>query len=117
MNYWLFSTEPASYPWQRVEAETRACLPAGKVRWDGIRGGAAQKYMRQIRPRDLILAYHSSPEKSVVGVAEAVSASYPEPGVPEEEKQKWHVIDIAWRRWLAKPSPSPPCAKAKRSPR
>jgi predicted RNA-binding protein with PUA-like domain len=98
MNTWLFSTEPDSYPWQKVEREKQ-------VRWDGIRGGAAQKYMRLIKPGDEILAYHSSPEKSVVGIAVAVSTSYPDPSVPDEEKQKWHVIDVAWKRWLARPVP------------
>ncbi len=112
MAYWLFSTEPDSFPWQKVEAEKQ-------VRWDGIRGGAAQKHMRLIRPGDLILAYHSAPEKAVVGIAEAASASYSAPGVPEEEKQKRHVIDVAWKRWLARPVPiaamrkSRPLAKMK----
>jgi predicted RNA-binding protein with PUA-like domain len=98
MSYWLFSTEPDSYPWQKVER-------AKKVRWDGIRGWQAQRFMRHIRPGDLILAYHTAPEKSVVGIAKAVSLSYSEPGVPEEEKNKWHVIDVSWKKWLAKPVP------------
>jgi len=98
MNYWLFSTEPDSYPWQKVESEKT-------VRWDGIRGGAAQKYMRLIRPGDLIAAYHSAPEKAVVGIAEARSVSYSDPTVPPEEKDKWHVIDVGWKRWLSRPVP------------
>ena len=96
MAYWLFSTEPDSYPWQKVEREKQ-------VRWDGIRGAAAQKHMRGIQPGDLLLAYHSAPEKAVVGIAKAVSRSYSEPGVPDEEKDKWHVIDVAWDRWLPNP--------------
>ena len=101
MNYWLFSTEPDSYPWQKV-----ASLPAGRpVRWDGIRGYPAQKAMRLIKSGDLILAYHSAPEKSVVGIAEAASTSYSAPTVPPEEKDKWHVIDVAWQRWFARPVP------------
>ena len=98
MNYWLFSTEPGSFPWQKVERERQ-------VRWDGIRGGAAQKFMRSIQPGDEIFAYHSAPEKAVVGIARAASRSYPEPGVPPEEKDKWHVVDVAWERWLANPVP------------
>src|SRR5438552_1242115 len=98
MAYWLFSTEPDSYPWKNVEREKH-------VRWDGIRGGAAQKYMRLIQPGDEILAYHSSPDKAVVGIAEAASFSYSEPGVPAEERDKWHVINVAWKSWLARPVP------------
>jgi len=106
MNYWLFSTEPDSYPWQKVEREKR-------VRWDGIRGGAAQKHMRLIRPGDVILAYHSAPEKSVVGLAKAASTSYSEPGIPAEEKDKWHVIDVAWTSWLSHPVPIAAMRKAR----
>jgi len=89
----------------KVEAEKR-------VRWDGIRGGAAQKHMRLIRPGDTILAYHSAPEKSVVGIAEAVTTSYPEPGVPAEERDKWHVIDVTWSSWLPIRSRSQSCVNA-----
>jgi predicted RNA-binding protein with PUA-like domain len=104
MAYWLFSTEPDNYPWQKV-AEA-AGLPAGRqVRWDGIRGYPAQKAMRLIKPGDAILAYHASPEKAVVGVAKAVSTSYSDPSVPVEEREKWHVIDVAWDRWLPRPVP------------
>ncbi len=98
MNYWLFSTEPDSYPWQKVEAEKT-------VTWDGIRGPMPQKSMRLIQPGDLILAYHSAPEKAVVGIAEAASTSRPDPSVPEDQKHKWHVIDVRWNRWLPKPVP------------
>jgi predicted RNA-binding protein with PUA-like domain len=106
VNYWLFSTEPDSFPWQKVEKEKQ-------VRWDGIRGGAAQKYMRLIKPGDAILAYHSAPEKSVVGIAKAVSTSYSEPGVPAEEKDKWHVIDVSWKSWLKRPVPIAEMRKAR----
>jgi predicted RNA-binding protein with PUA-like domain len=98
MNRWLFSTEPESYPWQKVEAE-------GPVRWDGIRGPMPQKSMRLIQPGDVILAYHSAPEKAIVGLAKAVSRSYSDPTVPPEQKEKWHVIDVAWDRWFSNPVP------------
>src|SRR5262249_49746370 len=98
VNYWIFSTEPDYYPWQKVES-------AKKVRWDEIRGFAAQRFMRQIRPGDEILAYHTAPEKAVVGIAKAVSTSYPDPSVPAEEKDKWHVIEVTWKHWLPKPVP------------
>jgi predicted RNA-binding protein with PUA-like domain len=104
MNRWLFSTEPDSYPWQKVELEQKVC-------WDGIRGAMAQKSMRLIQPGDPILAYHSAPEKSIVGIAEAASQSYPDPTVPAEEKEKWHVIDVRWKRWLPKPLSLPAMRK------
>jgi predicted RNA-binding protein with PUA-like domain len=105
MNTWLFSTEPDSYPWQTVEREKR-------VRWDGVRGPMPQKSMRLIKPGDEILAYHTAPEKAIVGIAEASSTSYPDPSVPAEEKDKWHVIDVSWKRWLPKPVPLSAMRKA-----
>jgi len=110
MAYWLFSTEPDSYPWQKVEKENR-------LRWDGIRGYPAQKFMRLIQIGDEILAYHSAPEKTVVGIARAASTSYPEPGVSDDEKDKWHVIDVAWKTVAAAScAHRSECARRKRSP-
>jgi predicted RNA-binding protein with PUA-like domain len=40
-----------------------------------------------------------------VGVAEAASASYPDPSVPLDQKDQWHVIDVRWTRWLPAPVP------------
>jgi len=51
-----------------------------QVRWDGIRGYPAQKFMRLIQIGDEILAYHSAPEKTVVGIARAASNVLPGTG-------------------------------------
>lgn len=88
MPAWFFSTEPDVYPWSVVEKE-------GQVRWDGIRGTAARKWMREIKPGDLIVGYHSSPEKAMVCAARAASAAYPDPKDPD-----WLAIDVKWGGWL-----------------
>jgi predicted RNA-binding protein with PUA-like domain len=73
--------------------------------WDGIRNVRAQNWMRQIQPGDLILAYHTAPQKAVVGIAVAKSQSYPDPNVPTDQKNKWHVIDVGWKEWFKRPVP------------
>jgi predicted RNA-binding protein with PUA-like domain len=93
VSVWFFSTEPDVYPWTVVEKEK-------KVRWDGIRGTAARKWMREIRPGDLILGYHSSPEKAFVCLAAAASEAYPDPKDPD-----WLAIDVAWGKWVKRRVP------------
>jgi predicted RNA-binding protein with PUA-like domain len=93
MNAWFFSTEPEVYPWDNVFREK-------KVRWDGIRGTAARKWMRSIRAGDLVLGYHSSPEKAFVCLAEAASEAYPDPKDPD-----WLVIDLAPGKWVERRVP------------
>lgn len=92
-NVWFFSTEPDDYPWTVVEEK-------GRVRWDGIRGTAARKWMREVRPGDLILGYHSSPEKAFVCLARAAGAAYPDPKEPD-----WLALDVSWGRWLKRRVP------------
>ncbi len=92
-NAWFFSTEPDEYPWDNVFREKR-------VRWDGIRGTAARRWMRDIQPGDLVLGYHSSPEKALVCLARAAGAAYPDPKDPD-----WLVIDLAPLRWLKRRVP------------
>ncbi|MBI4396450.1 MAG: EVE domain-containing protein [Elusimicrobia bacterium] len=90
---WWFSTEPDVYPWDVVFKEKR-------VRWDGIRGAAARKWMREIRKGDLVLGYHSSPEKSFVCLARAEGEAYPDP-----KDSEWLAIDLSPLIWLARRVP------------
>lgn len=90
---WFFSTEPDAYPWDNVFKKKR-------VRWDGIRGTAARKWMREIKTGDMVLGYHSSPEKAFVCLAKAVSEAYPDP-----KDADWLVIDLAPAKWLKRRVP------------
>ena len=93
MTTWFFSTEPDVYPWTIVEKEK-------KVRWDGIRGTAARKWLRDVVPGDLILGYHSSPEKAFVCLAEVAGKAYPDPKDPD-----WLALDVRWGKWLKRKVP------------
>ncbi|MGQ0645654.1 MAG: EVE domain-containing protein [Elusimicrobiota bacterium] len=89
---WFFSTEPEEYPWDNVFQK--------RSLWDGIRGTAARKWMRGIEPGDLVLGYHSSPEKAFVCLAKAAGRAYPDPKDPD-----WLVVNLKPVRWLARRVP------------
>jgi predicted RNA-binding protein with PUA-like domain len=75
MNYWLVKTEPEEYGYADL-------VQKGRDRWNGVRNPVAQKHIRSMKPGDLVFIYHTGKEKSIVGVAEVVSGSYPEVEAP-----------------------------------
>ena len=95
MAYWLFLSDPESYHFDRL-FETRREV------WDGVFGTAAQKFLGQIRKGDLILGYHTAPEKQVVAQLEAVSDAYQNPEI--KDKKNW-VADVQGTGKLPRPVP------------
>jgi len=93
MTAWIFSTEPASYPWAVVEKEKT-------VLWDGIRGPLARKHLRTVQAGDRVWGYHGSPEKRLVCWANVVS-----PAVPDPKDPAWLAVSLTFDRWLEKPIP------------
>jgi predicted RNA-binding protein with PUA-like domain len=73
---WLLKTEPGEYSYEDLERD-------GRARWDGVTNPVAQKNLRAMKPGDRALVYHTGDEKAVVGVAEVVSAAYPDPNAGE----------------------------------
>ena len=95
MAYWFFLSDPESYHFDRLFENRREV-------WDGVFGGVAQKYLGQIRGGDLILGYHTAPEKQVVAQLEAVSDAYQNPEI--KDKKNW-VVDVKGIKKLARPVP------------
>lgn len=93
MGYWLLKTEPESYAYSSLEQ-------LGRDKWDGVRNFSALNYMKQIEPGDKIFIYHTGKEKAIVGVAEAVSTAYPDPG---EQDPRFKVFDLVPRYRLQRP--------------
>lgn len=85
MNYWLLKTEPESFSYNDL-------VRLGRDRWNGVRNFAALKNIKQMQPGDRAFIYHTGKEKAIVGVAEVVSQSYPD---PEFLDKRWSVIDVA----------------------
>ncbi|MFL5339984.1 MAG: EVE domain-containing protein [Gemmataceae bacterium] len=66
MALWLFKEEPSCFSFADLEK-------AGSATWDGVKNALALKNLRQVKPGDRILFYHTGKEKAVVGVAKAKS--------------------------------------------
>ncbi|MFZ5469196.1 MAG: EVE domain-containing protein [Myxococcota bacterium] len=93
--YWLIKSEPATYSYQQLVKE-------GRTTWSGIRNYQARNHLRQMRPGDLALYYHTGKEKAVVGVAKVVSQPGPDPTAPKED---WSAVDIVPKAALVQPVP------------
>lgn len=95
--YWFFLTDPETYPLDEL-------FRKGQDVWDGVYGAHAQKHLAKVKKGDLILGYHTAPEKAVYAVLEAVSDAYPDPAKREEEKTLY-VVDVKGVRKLPQPVP------------
>ena len=82
--YWLMKSEPLKYSFAQLQRDK-------KTTWDGIRNFEARNAMRAMKAGDLVLFYHSSEGKCVVGVARVKREAYPDPTADGED---WSVVDI-----------------------
>lgn len=93
MAYWILKSEPSVYAFEQLERDGRAV-------WDGIRNAQALIHLRQMQPGDQALIYHSNEGKALVGLAEIVSAAYPDPKLDDP---KLVVVDVVPGRRLPTP--------------
>ena len=84
MAYWLLKTEPDCYSWADLARDKSTV-------WDGVSNALALKHIRSMKKGDEALIYHTGDEKAVVGVAEVVSAAYPD---PKEGDERLVVVDL-----------------------
>src|SRR3989475_11974831 len=70
--HWIVKTEPSTYSFDDLARQNTAV-------WDGVKNNLALKHLRQMKPGDRLLVYHTGDEKAVVGVAEVTSEAYPDP--------------------------------------
>jgi predicted RNA-binding protein with PUA-like domain len=82
-NYWFFLSDPEDY-------HLDALFKKKKDVWDGVHGFQAQRYIGEMQKGDLIIGYHTAPEKSAYAVLQAASAPYQNP----EEKEKNWVLEV-----------------------
>src|SRR5260370_7763769 len=82
--YWIVKTEPSTYSYDDLARQRTAT-------WDGVKNNLALKHLRLMQPGDRVLVYHTGDEKAVVGVAEVVSESYPD---PNQRDPKLAVVDL-----------------------
>lgn len=93
MNHWLVKSEPATYSWQKLNAD-------GRTVWDGVRNFQARNNLRLMKKNDLVLFYHSNDGKAVVGIAKVIKEAYQD---PTTDDTNWLVVDIAPVEGLKKP--------------
>lgn len=107
MMAWLFKSEPEDYSLDDLRRD-------GSVRWDSIRNYQARNNIRQCRPGDLVLFYHSGKKPGIVGLARVCSDPYPDPTQFDEtsdyydpksspDDPRWTAVDIEFEAELDQP--------------
>ena len=91
--YWIVKSEPSTYSFGDLVRD-------GRTRWDGVRNPQALSHVREMKPGDRLLFYHTGGEKALVGLARVVSTPYTDPAANDP---RLTVIDIEADRALARP--------------
>ena len=110
MRYWLMKTEPDEFSIDDLAKK--------KVEpWTGVRNYQARNFMREMKPGDGVLFYHSSCEiPGVAGIAEVAVEAYPDPtqfdkksdyydAASKREEPRWSLVDVKYKRKLKRVIP------------
>jgi predicted RNA-binding protein with PUA-like domain len=73
-NY-LLKTEPSVYSFADLQRE-------GVTIWDGVTNPTAVKHLREMKPGDRLIIYHTGDAKSAVGTASVISVDPADPRKP-----------------------------------
>jgi predicted RNA-binding protein with PUA-like domain len=95
MAYWLLKTEPGEYSWDDLKKKG-----AKGDAWTGVRNFTARNHLKAMKKGDRAFIYHTGGEKQVVGVAEVVRESYPD---PTDEKGVFLSVDVKTLEPLPEP--------------
>lgn len=66
MRAYLLKTEPSVYSFADLERD-------GETVWDGVTNPTAVKFLREMKPGEKLVIYHTGDEKTAVGTASVVS--------------------------------------------
>ncbi|HEX5235321.1 MAG TPA: EVE domain-containing protein [Silvibacterium sp.] len=72
---YLLKTEPGAYSFADLERD-------GETVWDGVTNPAAVKHLREMKPGERLVIYHTGDEKAAVGTARVVSVDDSNPKTP-----------------------------------
>jgi predicted RNA-binding protein with PUA-like domain len=75
MDY-LLKTEPTVYSFADLQRDKNTV-------WDGVSNPVALKHLREMKPGDRLVIYHTGDEKSEVGMASVVSVDTSDPKNPQ----------------------------------
>jgi predicted RNA-binding protein with PUA-like domain len=105
MRHWLMKSEPEVFGIDDLARK-------GTEHWDGVRNYQARNFMREMRPGDRVLFYHSNARPSgIAGIAEVAKAAYPDFSAwdPASEyfdpkstpdQPRWFMVDVRFVRKL-----------------
>lgn len=108
--YWLMKSEPNDFSiddLKRVKTEP----------WTGVRNYQARNFMRQMKPGDGVLFYHSNCEvPGIYGIGEVASTPYPDKTQFDtkskyfdekatQEQPRWDLVDVGYVRHLKRAIP------------
>jgi predicted RNA-binding protein with PUA-like domain len=75
MDY-LLKTEPSEYSFADLQRD-------GTTVWDGVTNPVALRHLREMKPGDQLVIYHTGDEKQTVGTAAVVSVEVKDPKTPQ----------------------------------
>jgi predicted RNA-binding protein with PUA-like domain len=90
---WVFLADPKAYGWNDL-------IEDGATLWDGIRNAQAQRSLRACEVSDIVLLYHTAPDKALVGTARITAP--PEPDPADDARVAVRIAPVAP---LARPLP------------
>ena len=96
MAYWLMRSEADVYGWDDLERD-------GGTEWDGVRNYTARNFIKEMKPGDRALFYHSNKEKAAVGIMEVTRAWRPDGDPAAKGGAQWASVRVEPRERLAKP--------------
>jgi predicted RNA-binding protein with PUA-like domain len=72
---YLLKTEPSVYSFADLQREKTTI-------WDGVTNPTAVKHLREMKPGDRLIIYHTGDDKSAIGTASVVSVDATDPKTP-----------------------------------
>jgi predicted RNA-binding protein with PUA-like domain len=99
MAYWILRSEPDVYGWDDLVRD-------GGTEWNGVRNYTARNFLKDMKPGDHALFYHSNTEKAAVGVMEITRSWQADgPDLDPRGDPKWASVAVNSVRPLAIPVP------------
>jgi predicted RNA-binding protein with PUA-like domain len=95
MASWLLKTEPDTFSWDHQVKKGAKGEP-----WTGVRNFTARRYLKEMKKGDRAFFYHTGDEKQIVGIAEVIRESYPD---PTDADGKFLAVDVKAIEPLPKP--------------
>lgn len=91
MKYYLAKSDPETYGIKDLEKE-------GTTTWNGVKNPTAVGFLKKMEKGDKVLIYHSQGEAAIVGLAEVVGNSRPDP----KEPRSW-LVDFKYVKTFKEP--------------